>query len=105
MGNNLTPEAKAARRAYMKEYRSSMSDEAREQKNAHLREWRRRNPDKIRQYNAEYWERKAQKCERETIEKAVCRLHKEGLSLREIGEHLNISHMKVSRILHDNEID
>lgn len=39
---NLTPEARAARNAYMREYR-------------------RKNPDKVRQYEINRWERRAEK--------------------------------------------
>jgi hypothetical protein len=28
-------------------------------RNAYAREWRAKNPDKVRQYNADYWARKA----------------------------------------------
>lgn len=34
---------------------------AREAQNAYTREWRKKNPDKVRQYNQNYWARKAEK--------------------------------------------
>lgn len=43
---NMTPEARAARAKYM-------------------REWRKKNPDKQREYNARKWERKAAKIKEE----------------------------------------
>ena len=32
---------------------------ARQARNAYARAWRAKNPDKVRQYNADYWARKA----------------------------------------------
>ena len=45
-------------------------DAAKQARNAYAREWRAKNRDKVRQYNANYWTRKA---ERQTEQKrAVC---------------------------------
>lgn len=126
----MTEEAKRAKREYMRNYKANVSEEAKEQRNKNQREWRRKNPDKVQKYNTEYWERKACKgmdpltrammqnfvevpmcepCEaprkaeslKPDIEGQVKELNKQGLSLREIGSRLSISHMKVSRILKD----
>ena len=37
----------------------SMVNQVREARNAYAREWRAKNRDKVRQYNADYWARKA----------------------------------------------
>jgi len=81
---NLTPEARAAKNAYQREYRKN-------------------NPDRIRLHNKAYWERKAQQAaertEDETLTRQIEQLHQKGFSLTEIAQHFTISHMKVSRIL------
>lgn len=38
-----------------------MNEKAREERNAYLRAWRKKNKDKVKKYNADYWERKANK--------------------------------------------
>lgn len=38
-----------------------MTQEAKAARAAYMREWRRRNKDKLRSYGERYWERKAQK--------------------------------------------
>jgi hypothetical protein len=38
-----------------------MTDEAKAARNAYLREWRRRNPDKVRRQHERHWERQAEK--------------------------------------------
>jgi DNA-directed RNA polymerase specialized sigma subunit len=78
-----------------------MTDKARKARNEYQKQFRAKNPDKIRQYNINYWERKAMMLKGETIESKVIELKKQGFSLREIGLKLGISHMKVSRILQD----
>ncbi|MFZ4771589.1 MAG: sigma factor-like helix-turn-helix DNA-binding protein [Ferruginibacter sp.] len=95
-----------------------LSKEAKAARNEYIRNWRRKNPDKMKQYEVNYWERKAgaNPLTRETIKKVLIvdavptvsaievqaiGLHKQGLSLREIGQRLGITHMKVSRILKD----
>ena len=37
-----------------------MSEAAREAKRAYMREWQRQNRDKVKNYQARYWEQKAQ---------------------------------------------
>lgn len=37
-----------------------ISEQARAAQREYLREWRRKNPDKVRENNRRYWERKAQ---------------------------------------------
>ena len=98
----MTEEAKQAKRAYHREYKSNMSDEARLAYNAHQRQYRKNNPDKVRKYNETYWERKASQASQVNeagLNSQVIQLRNRGLSLREIGDYLGISHMTVSRIL------
>lgn len=40
-----------------------MTDAAKEARRAYKREWNRRNKDKVKQYQADYWNRKAQEAE------------------------------------------
>jgi len=61
MDSKLSNEALQARRKYMPEYKSQMSQEARNKANEYMRQWRRSNPDKVRVYNDTYWERKVNK--------------------------------------------
>lgn len=42
-----------------------MTDRARKEYNAYQNEWRRKNRDKVKQYNKNYWERKAQEKQKE----------------------------------------
>lgn len=42
-----------------------MTPEARAAKAAYMRDWRRKNADKVKEYDARKWERKAQKLKRE----------------------------------------
>jgi hypothetical protein len=65
-----------------------LSSKAREARNAYAREFRRNNPDKIRKYNADYWERKANGKQPDSIETKVVKLHNQGLSLRELPQLL-----------------
>lgn len=46
-----------------------MNDAAKAAARQYKREWRARNPDKVRQYNARYWEKKAQDAARKEAEK------------------------------------
>lgn len=74
-----------------------MSDEAKAIRAAYQKEYRRKNPGKVKQYNIEYWERKATGTT--DIESKLIELRKQGCSLREIADQTGINHMKVSRIL------
>lgn len=98
-----------------------MSDEAKKARNDYQKAWRQKNSAKMKQYETEYWERKAKKdkpelwrglvevplCEvvespyndENILEQRIIELDKKGLSLREIALRFDISHMKVSRIL------
>jgi ATP/maltotriose-dependent transcriptional regulator MalT len=78
---------------------NQMSEAARRKAREYQRLWRQRNPDKVRQYNINYWERKANEDNIPSLETRVNDLKKQGLSLRDIGKKLNISHMKVKRLL------
>jgi len=77
-----------------------LSEAARGARNKYQREYKLKNPDKARQYNINYWERKAAESNiGESLEDKINRLHKEGFSLREIAGKVGINHVKVSRIL------
>lgn len=52
----MTMEARQARREYRKHYR----DRNREKINRQQREWRAGNPEKVRQYEKRYWEKVAE---------------------------------------------
>jgi DNA-binding NarL/FixJ family response regulator len=71
-----------------------MNEAARKLRNAYQSEYRRKNPDKIRKYNSDYWERKA-----DPIGAKVRQLSNEGLSQRHIAEKLNISLGSVNAFL------
>lgn len=53
----MSAEASEARRIYKSEYRQRNKETINKQQ----REWRARNPDKVREYQAKYWERAAQR--------------------------------------------
>lgn len=76
-----------------------LSEAARQARNAYQREYKRKNADRIRQYNIDFWERKAMEANEEPIEVKVLKLHRQGFSLREIAAKVGINHVKVSRIL------
>jgi len=40
---------------------NQLQSQASEMRRKYLREWRKKNPEKVRQYNREYWQRKAAK--------------------------------------------
>jgi len=71
-----------------------LSDKAREARNAYQRAYRIKNPEKIKRYNIEYWERKA-----DPVGAKVRQLSKQGLSQRVIAEKLSISLGSVNNIL------
>ena len=56
-----------------------LSDEARQAKNAYQRKYRLKNPDKIKQYNADYWERKAGIINADTMEDKILRLDRKSV--------------------------
>lgn len=58
MKNEMSPEARKLKNEYSQQHRT-MSPEARKLKNEYNRKWKRNNPEKIRQYQIEYWERRA----------------------------------------------
>ena len=45
-----------------------MTDKAKEARRAYKRAWNKRNPDKVKKYQADYWNRKAQQAEAEKAE-------------------------------------
>ena len=53
----ITEPARAARNAYQRQYRKQHQEKGR----AYLKEWRQSHPEKIKEYNARYWARVAQK--------------------------------------------
>lgn len=55
----MTPEARKKKNEYKRKYRANMSPEARAAANEYVKEWKRNNKDRVRQYNVDYWERKA----------------------------------------------
>lgn len=52
----MTDAAKAAKAAYMKEWRQKNADAVRE----YNKQWRNENPDKVAEYQQRYWEKKAE---------------------------------------------
>ena len=94
--NELSDEAKAARAAYQREYRRNHPGVNKE----YHRKWLQNNPEAKAKYNADYWERKAIEANSdESIDIKVLKLHKQGLSLRDIAARVGVNHVKVSRIL------
>lgn len=63
MKTQMTPEAKAAKAKYQKQHRL-MSPEGQRKATEYQRVWRQKNRDKVRQYNIDYWERKAREEEK-----------------------------------------
>ena len=55
MSEKLSLQAQETRRGYKRRYRAKN----RERINRQQREWRADNGDKVRQYNTQYWERRA----------------------------------------------
>ena len=45
----------------------AVREAARQARNAYARAWRAKNPDKVKQYNADYWARKAARSNGEEI--------------------------------------
>lgn len=57
----LSAEARAARNAYMRNYRKKrMTDEQRENERLYQRQWKAENPDKVKKHYNDYWERQAE---------------------------------------------
>lgn len=48
--------------------KNELDELAREERNAYFRQWRSKNRDKIKEYNASYWKRQAEKSLREKME-------------------------------------
>ena len=71
-----------------------LTDKAKQARNSYQRDWRLKNSEKMKQYSANYWERKA-----DPIGAKVRKLSNEGLSQRAIAEKLNISLGSVNGIL------
>ena len=58
--NELSPEAKEARRKYYREYMRAYRERNRKRNREYHREWKARNPEKVKQHTANYWEKVAQ---------------------------------------------
>ena len=101
MENKLSDQAKQLKADYFRQRRASMTPEAKKAANESLKKWRAANPDKVRQYQINYWERKVKQSAGPPTEPemTVVALHDQGLSLREIGRRLGMSHMTVKRLL------
>lgn len=56
----ITDEARAARRAYMKEYRERLSREEKARRREYAKQWRKNNPDKVKAITARYWNKRAE---------------------------------------------
>ena len=78
-----------------------LSNEAREARNEYMRQWRRKNPDKLRQYNVDYWERKARES---SPENQVKELSEQGLTQREIADFMGISLGLVNKLLKQSKL-
>ena len=90
----LSEEAKKKRKEYKRQWREKNKNHISE----YAKQWREKNPDKIQEYEKRFWERKAMQDD-QTIEGKIYKMYKDGQSLRSIASELNISHMKVKRIL------
>jgi len=71
-----------------------MNEAARKLRNAYQNKYRRDHPDKIRLYNSNYWEKKA-----DPVGAKVRQLSEAGLSQRAIAEKLDISLGSVNKYL------
>lgn len=87
-----------------------ISKEGREARNAYHREYQKKNRKRTRQYQIDYWERKAKElaenveADPPTIDTATDKerallLRTKGLSIRQIAENLELSKSKVERLL------
>lgn len=75
-----------------------ISEEAKRARRLYMQEWRKKNPERVKQYTANYWERKGASVD-EPIENRILKLHEQGFSLREIALKIGTNHVHVSRIL------
>ncbi len=76
-----------------------LSEKARKLRNEYQRKWKARNPDKIREYDRRYWEKKAANEQNERPDEQIKKLHRQGLTQRQIAQRLNISVGKVNKIM------
>jgi len=75
-----------------------LTEQARAARSAYVKQWRRKNPEKLRQYMASYWERRAAK---QTPEIKAMELHAQGYTQRQISEALGVSLGTVNNYLKD----
>jgi DNA invertase Pin-like site-specific DNA recombinase len=78
-----------------------LSEEARKLRNEYQRQYRQKNRDKIRQYNVNYWERKARES---SPENQVKELSEQGLTQREISDFMGISLGLVNKLLKQSKL-
>ena len=84
-----------------------LSEKAKQLRNRYMSQYRKKNPDKIREYNRRYWEKKAAMFtpnerpdeQNERPDEQVKKLHRQGLTQRQIAQRLNISVGKVNKLL------
>ena len=73
-----------------------LSERARELRNAYQQKWRRKNANKMKQYAANYWEKKAASY---SMANEAMELSQAGFTQRQIAVQLNISVGTVNKIL------
>lgn len=73
-----------------------LSNEATKARNAYQKKWRQKNSEKIKQYNVNYWEKKANEV---SVEIKIMELHKKGMSIRQIEAEIGMSKSTVHRII------
>lgn len=104
--SNLSDAARKAKNVYKREWLKK-NPERKDEVAAYHTAWRKKNPEKIKQYNIDFWERKAASINLKGASKGLGRgldhkvieLHERGFSFRQIGTELGISHMKAARII------
>jgi len=95
---NLSEKARKLKNKYQREYRNQLSPETKEKMNEYQRKYRQRNPEKLRQYNINYWEKKAREG---SPADQVKNLSSQGLTQREIAARLGISLGLVNKYLNN----
>jgi len=73
-----------------------LSEAARKLRNEAQKQWKAKNPEKVKQYNIEYWERKANSI---PIEQRAKSMYQTGHTQRAIARELNISLGAVNKYL------
>lgn len=65
---SLVTAIKTVKKHIKGDVKMTLSPEAREARNRYLREWRKKNPNKVKEHQANYWERQAEKYEQDQKE-------------------------------------